>query len=95
MPFDFERRRMSVVVCDTAGKTQMVTKGAVEEMLSCCAWAEREGQAIPLTDQLRARMLARAGSLNAQGNAGDCGGPEEQPRPGGASSRPQTSGIWC
>ncbi len=67
VPFDFERRRMSVVVCDTAGKTQMVTKGAVEEMLSCCAWAEREGQAIPLTDQLRAQMLERAGSLNAKG----------------------------
>lgn len=31
LPFDFERRRMSVVVEDRNGKTQMITKGAVEE----------------------------------------------------------------
>lgn len=33
IPFDFARRRLSTVVQDQAGKTQMVTKGAVEEML--------------------------------------------------------------
>ena len=39
IPFDFERRRMSVVVRDRKGKTQLVTKGAVEEMLACCSHA--------------------------------------------------------
>lgn len=34
IPFDFKRRRLSTVVQDKNGKTQMVTKGAVEEMLS-------------------------------------------------------------
>ena len=67
VPFDFERRRMSVVVCDTAGKTQMVTKGAVEEMLDCCAWAERGGKAVPLTKEVRRQVLAQADGLNAQG----------------------------
>ena len=67
VPFDFERRRMSVVVCDTAGKTQMVTKGAVEEMLDCCAWAERGGKAVPLTEEVRSQVLAQADGLNAQG----------------------------
>ena len=67
VPFDFERRRMSVVVCDTAGKTQMVTKGAVEEMLDCCAWAERGGKAVPLTEEVRRQVLAQADRLNAQG----------------------------
>jgi len=38
IPFDFERRRMSVVVQN--GKTQMITKGAVSEMLSVCSYAE-------------------------------------------------------
>ena len=33
VPFDFERRRMSVVIKDKLGKTQMITKGAIEEML--------------------------------------------------------------
>ena len=36
IPFDFARRRLSTVVQDKSGKTQMVTKGAVEEMLSIC-----------------------------------------------------------
>ena len=67
IPFDFERRRMSVVVCDKAGKTQMVTKGAVEEMLDCCAWAERDGRALPLTGALRGQVLAQADRLNAEG----------------------------
>ena len=33
IPFDFNRRRMSVVIKDNEGKTQLITKGAVEEML--------------------------------------------------------------
>lgn len=40
IPFDFSRRRMSVVLRDASGKTQMVTKGAVEEIRAaspaCC-----------------------------------------------------------
>ena len=67
VPFDFERRRMSVVVSDPTGKTQMVTKGAVEEMLACCAWVERGGRVLPLTEALREQVLARADRLNAQG----------------------------
>ena len=44
IPFDFTRRRMSVVVADKAGKTQIITKGAVEEMLSICSYAEYKGE---------------------------------------------------
>ena len=43
IPFDFTRRRLSTVVQDKNGKTQMVTKGAVEEMLSICSFAECDG----------------------------------------------------
>ena len=67
VPFDFERRRMSVVVSDPTGKTQMVTKGAVEEMLDCCAWAEQGGRVLSLTPELRRSVLAQADSLNARG----------------------------
>ncbi|HJA25496.1 MAG TPA: magnesium-translocating P-type ATPase [Candidatus Fournierella merdigallinarum] len=67
IPFDFERRRMSVVVRDERGKTQLVTKGAVEEMLACCAFAERGGRVIPLTAQVRRQALDRAEALNARG----------------------------
>lgn len=67
IPFDFERRRMSVVVRDQSGKTQLVTKGAVEEMLLCCTYAECDGQVRPLTGQVRQRILQRAADLNQKG----------------------------
>ena len=67
IPFDFERRRMSVVVQDREGKTQLVTKGAVEEMLRCCAWAECGGAVRPLTDQVRRLVLTRSDELNGKG----------------------------
>ena len=67
IPFDFQRRRMSVVVQDWEGKTQLVTKGAVEEMLQCCAWAECGGRVLPLEEGVRQRVLAKAGELNGQG----------------------------
>ncbi len=67
IPFDFSRRRMSVVVADHTGKTQLVTKGAVEEMLKCCAYAEYEGSATPLTEDVRSFILNKTDELNAQG----------------------------
>lgn len=44
VPFDFSRRRMSVILQDKTGKRQLITKGAVEEMLSICSFVEVEGQ---------------------------------------------------
>lgn len=67
IPFDFERRRMSVVVRDRKGKTQLVTKGAVEEMLDCCGYAESGGQVLPLKAEVRERILAKSEELNQQG----------------------------
>lgn len=47
IPFDFSRRRMSVVLRDKEGKRQLITKGAVEEMLSICSFIRdrRQGNA--------------------------------------------------
>lgn len=67
IPFDFDRRRMSVVVQDTAGKTQLVTKGAVEEMLRCCTFAECGGKISPLTDNVRKLVLTKSDALNKAG----------------------------
>lgn len=67
IPFDFERRRMSVVVRDRTGKTQLVTKGAVEEMLGCCAYAECGGTVRPLTDRVRDLVRTRADELGEKG----------------------------
>lgn len=40
VPFDFSRRRMSVILEDKTGKRQLITKGAVEEMLEICSFVE-------------------------------------------------------
>ena len=65
IPFDFERRRMSVVVSN--GKTQMITKGAVEEMLAVCSYAEYHGKVEPLTDEIRQYILEKVDELNDDG----------------------------
>lgn len=67
LPFDFERRRMSVAVQDTSGKVQMITKGAVEEMLAVCAFAELDGKVIPLADEVKLRVEELAEGLNERG----------------------------
>lgn len=67
IPFDFNRRRLTTVVQDTTGKTQMVTKGAVEEMLSVCTYAECDGEVQPLTDAVRRKILQTVDALNDKG----------------------------
>lgn len=67
VPFDFSRRRLSVVVADAQGKTQMVTKGAAEEMLEICSFVEVDGAAQPLTDEKLAQIRKQVADLNAEG----------------------------
>lgn len=67
IPFDFTRRRLTTVVRNRAGKTQMVTKGAVEEMLAICSFVECDGGVKPLTDALRQRILSTVDGLNEKG----------------------------
>ena len=67
IPFDFTRRRMSVVVEDMNGKRQIITKGAVEEMLTVCAYAEYDGEVLPLTDVMRSKAQRIVTEMNAQG----------------------------
>lgn len=67
IPFDFTRRRMSVVVEDLNGKRQIITKGAVEEMLGVCSFAEFDGQVHPLTEVMRSKAQRFVEEMNAQG----------------------------
>ena len=67
VPFDFARRRLTTVVRDRSGKTQMVTKGAVEEMLSVCSHAEIDGAVRVLDGKVRERILATVADLNDDG----------------------------
>ena len=72
IPFDFTRRRMSVVVAtpDAAGQEvqhRLICKGAVEEVLAVCSQVQRAAQVEPLTAQLLAGVRAVTAELNAEG----------------------------
>lgn len=67
VPFDFTRRRLSVVVADAQGKTQMVTKGAAEEMLEICSFVEVDCVAQPLSENKLAQIRKQVAGLNAEG----------------------------
>ena len=67
LPFDFERRRMSVIVKDDSNVVSMVTKGALEEMLNISTHVEYRGDIIPLTEDIRQGVLAEVAQLNRQG----------------------------
>ena len=67
IPIDFTRRRMSVVVEDRTGKRQIVTKGAVEEMLEICSHTEEGGAVRELTPERIATAKAICERMNHQG----------------------------
>ena len=67
LPFDYERRRVSVVVGDEAGHTCMITKGALEEILAICSSVELRGKVFPLTDELEEEVLERGRDLSDDG----------------------------
>jgi len=67
MPFDFGRRRMSVVVGERDQRHLLICKGAVEEILAVCTQVRRGEASEPLTPELLARQHALTHALNAQG----------------------------
>lgn len=48
IPYDFERRRLSVVIEDDQSKRQLITKGAFLDVLELCDYVRVEGQAQPI-----------------------------------------------
>ena len=66
VPFDFSRRRLSVIVNDGT-KTQLITKGAVEEILSISTMVDYQGQVSPITSEIKENIKKIAKTLNKQG----------------------------
>ena len=66
IPFDFSRRRLSVIVTDGQNE-EMVTKGAVEEILSICTKAEYRGETLLITKELKEKIENTCKKLNKQG----------------------------
>ncbi len=66
IPFDFTRRRLSVVVND-GNKTQLITKGAVEEILSICTMVDYKGEVSPITKDIKENIKRISKELNKDG----------------------------
>ena len=58
IPFDFTRRRMSVVLRDDEGKRQLITKGAVDEVMDCCSFIDLGDGVEELTEERRKKAYA-------------------------------------
>ncbi|MCA1324681.1 magnesium-translocating P-type ATPase [Herbaspirillum sp. alder98] len=67
IPFDFQRRRMSVVVSEREDHHELICKGAVEEIVSVCTHARHDGRVVPLTPALLEEIHATTARLNAEG----------------------------
>jgi Mg2+-importing ATPase len=68
IPFDFNRRRMSVIVHEVfRGRDLLLCKGAVEEVMTACSRAHLDGQIVPLTDEVRERATRLSTELNEDG----------------------------
>jgi Mg2+-importing ATPase len=67
IPFDFVRRRMSVVVEDETGLNTLICKGAVDEVMSRCTRVEVKGQIIEVLPEHDAKRRQLADELNSQG----------------------------
>ena len=67
IPFDFSRRRLSVVVQDKSNKKQLITKGAVEEILNICTMVDYRGTVSPLTKEIKENITKITKQLNRDG----------------------------
>src|SRR6185437_12729828 len=70
VPFDFDRRRVSIVVtgnCEPVHNGMLITKGAAESLLDLCDFYEFEGQIKPLGPETLERCLRTFHDLSAQG----------------------------
>ncbi|WP_064543545.1 magnesium-translocating P-type ATPase [Buttiauxella ferragutiae] len=67
IPFDFERRRMSVVVSEQPQVHQLICKGALQEVLNVCTQVRYGDEIVPLSETLLARIRRVTDDLNRQG----------------------------
>lgn len=77
IPFDFQRRRMSVILKQRNGNHLLICKGAVEEMLDLCNHAFDPGddkqlhiendKVIPMDSKMRQTILNTSKKLNEEG----------------------------
>lgn len=67
IPFDFERRRMSVVVAENTDAHQLICKGALQEILNVCSQVRYNGDIVPLDETMLRRIQRVTETQNRQG----------------------------
>lgn len=67
LPFDFVRRRLSVIVAESDTEHLLVCKGAVEEMLSIASSVYVQGKVVAMDEQWRERLMDLTRSYNRDG----------------------------
>lgn len=67
IPFDFTRKRMSVIVEDETGLNVLICKGSVDKIIACCNRVEIHGNIFPMLKEYEANAEKVVGELNAQG----------------------------
>lgn len=67
IPFDFVRRRMSVIVEDDAGLNTLICKGAVEEIIENCTRVELDGKVLPMLEEYKEAAKKIVNGLNGEG----------------------------
>jgi Mg2+-importing ATPase len=67
IPFTFEKRRSSAIVCTPDGQMQLICKGAFEEVFSLCNQVRLNGQVTTLKTNQRQQILTRAHTWNEDG----------------------------
>jgi Mg2+-importing ATPase len=67
IPFDFNRKRMSVIVEDETGLNILICKGAVEEVMGRCSQVEIDGIVLPMLPEYKENAKKIVSGLNAQG----------------------------
>lgn len=67
VPFDFSRRRLSVILKDKNEKVLMITKGAVEEILSICINIQKQNEIKPMTSEIKHQIQKMTKELNKDG----------------------------
>lgn len=66
LPFDFQRRRMSVIV-EYEGDHVLICKGAVEEIISVCTHYQVNDEIYPLLDMIHLDLYEEVETLNSNG----------------------------
>jgi Mg2+-importing ATPase len=67
LPFDFSRRRMSVIVEKRRQQHELICKGAVEEVLAVCSYVKVRSEVLPLSGELRNSISQLRDEMNEEG----------------------------